>query len=102
VLIDRLPSSRTHTSGLADVVHDNVANVAADTEGAARELTQASEYQRKAGRRAACLMIILVIVTAVVLLAVRCIPLSCATLKLTLPSPGSQLDFPPTIIDVTL
>lgn len=46
-------------------------SVAADTREAATELTQASEYQRKAGRRAACLMIVLVIVVAIVLLAVR-------------------------------
>jgi hypothetical protein len=44
--------------------------VAVDVQGGADELRTASEYQRKAGRRAACLMIVLVIVTAVVLLAV--------------------------------
>ena len=42
-----------------------------DTAGAAEELSTASEYQRKAGRRAACLGLILIIVVAVVLLAVR-------------------------------
>lgn len=44
--------------------------MAADTQAAAQELTQASEYQRKAGRRAACLMLILVVVVCIVLLAV--------------------------------
>ncbi|EJD50852.1 t-SNARE [Auricularia subglabra TFB-10046 SS5] len=56
--------------GMIDNIESNISNVAADTHGAAQELTQASEYQRKAGRRAACLMIILVIVTAIVLLAI--------------------------------
>lgn len=41
-----------------------------DTAGAAEELSTASEYQRKAGRRAACLGLILIIVAAVVLIAV--------------------------------
>lgn len=54
-----------------DNIESNVFSIAADTQGAAEELSTASEYQRKAGRRAACLMIILVIVVAVVLLAVR-------------------------------
>ncbi len=41
-----------------------------DTAGAAEELSTASEYQRKAGRRAACLGLVVIIVTAVVLIAV--------------------------------
>ena len=41
-----------------------------DTAGAAEELSTASEYQRKAGRRAACLGLIIIIVVAIVLLAV--------------------------------
>ncbi|KAJ8586454.1 t-SNARE [Rhizopogon salebrosus TDB-379] len=57
--------------GMLDNIESNVFSIAADTRGAAEELSTASEYQRKAGRRAACLMIILVIVVAVVLLAVR-------------------------------
>ena len=66
-----------------DLVEHNVDNVAMDAEGAARELSQASEYQRKAGRRAACLMIILVVVTAIVLLAV--------SICLTVLSSGSHI-----------
>lgn len=46
-------------------------SITVDTQGAAEELSTASEYQRKAGRRAACLINILVVVIAVVLLAVR-------------------------------
>lgn len=42
-----------------------------DTAGAAEELSTASEYQRKAGRRAACLGLIIIIVVVVVLIAVR-------------------------------
>lgn len=55
---------------MADNIESNISNVAADTQAAVQELTQASEYQRKAGRRAACLMLILVVVIAIVLLAV--------------------------------
>jgi len=51
-------------------VESNINSVALDTSGAAEELNTASAYQRKAGRRAVCLMVILVIVVAVVLLAV--------------------------------
>ncbi|KAI0049979.1 t-SNARE [Auriscalpium vulgare] len=56
--------------GMVDNIESNVYSIAADTSGAAEELATASDYQRKAGRRAACLMIILVIVVAIVLLAV--------------------------------
>lgn len=45
-------------------------SVARNVQGANEELGQASEYQRKAGRRALCLMIVLIIVVAIVLLAV--------------------------------
>lgn len=55
----------------ADTIEDNVTVVATNTTSAASELDQASEYQRKAGRRAACLMLVLVIVICVVLVAVR-------------------------------
>ncbi|WWC69565.1 uncharacterized protein I206_103508 [Kwoniella pini CBS 10737] len=56
--------------GLIDNIESNVTSVARDTSSAAEELTTAHEYQRKAGRRMACLLVILVIVVAVVLLAV--------------------------------
>lgn len=49
-------------------------SIAVDSSGAAEELGTAHEYQRKAGRRAACLMIVLVIVVAIVLLAVSQLP----------------------------
>ncbi|KAH7913951.1 t-SNARE [Hygrophoropsis aurantiaca] len=55
---------------MLDNVESNIYSITADTQGAAEELSTASEYQRKAGKRAACLMIILVIVVAVVLLAI--------------------------------
>ncbi|KAJ7902525.1 t-SNARE [Mycena olivaceomarginata] len=56
--------------GMLDNIESNISSVAADVTSGADELRTASEYQRKAGRRAACLMIVLVIVTAVVLLAI--------------------------------
>ncbi|WRT67019.1 uncharacterized protein IL334_003985 [Kwoniella shivajii] len=56
--------------GLIDNIESNVTSVARDTSSAAEELTTAHEYQRKAGRRMACLLMILVIVVAVVLLAI--------------------------------
>jgi t-SNARE complex subunit (syntaxin) len=55
---------------LTDDVGNNIFSVANDTSGAAQELTTAHEYQRKAGRRAACLMLILAVVVGIVLLAV--------------------------------
>ncbi|KAJ7644450.1 t-SNARE [Roridomyces roridus] len=55
--------------GMLDNIESNISSVAVDVESGADELRTASDYQRKAGRRAACLMIVLVIVTAVVLLA---------------------------------
>lgn len=51
-------------------IESNVTSVARDVRGANEELGQASEYQRKAGRRALCLMLVLIIVVAVVLLAI--------------------------------
>jgi len=51
-------------------IESNVISIARDTQGANEELGHASEYQRKAGRRAACLMLIIVIVICIVLLAI--------------------------------
>ncbi|KAK7056609.1 SNAP receptor [Paramarasmius palmivorus] len=56
--------------GMLDNIESNISSVAVDVSRGAEELNTASEYQRRAGRRAACLMIILVIVVAIVLLAV--------------------------------
>ncbi|KAL7422203.1 SNAP receptor [Cryptotrichosporon argae] len=56
--------------GLIDNIESNITSVAANTSSAAEELTTAHEYQRKAGRRMACLLVILVIVVMVVLLAI--------------------------------
>jgi len=56
--------------GMLDNIESNVYSIAVDTAGAAEELSTASEYQRKAGRRAACLGLILIIVVAVVLTAI--------------------------------
>ncbi|KAF8349419.1 t-SNARE [Amanita rubescens] len=55
---------------MIDNIELNVSSVAADTGSAAEELRTAAVYQRKAGRRAACLMLIVVFVLAIVLLAV--------------------------------
>ena len=54
-----------------DNIELNISNVAADTGAASQELTTAAAYQRRAGRRAACLALILAVVVAFVLLAVR-------------------------------
>jgi len=56
--------------GMLDNIESNVYSIAVDTAGAAEELSTASEYQRKAGRRAACLGLVLIVVVAVVLLAI--------------------------------
>ncbi|KAG8930591.1 hypothetical protein FRC02_004012 [Tulasnella sp. 418] len=56
---------------MLDNIESNVTSVAVNTAGAAEELTTAAEYQRKAGRRALCLMLVMVIVICVVLVAVR-------------------------------
>ena len=56
-----------------DNIESNIYSITADTRGAAEELSTASDHQRKAGRRAACLMLIIVFVVALVLIAVsRC------------------------------
>ena len=55
----------------ADNIESNISSIAVDTSGAAEELTAAHQYQRKAGRRALCLMLVLIVVVAIVLLAVR-------------------------------
>ncbi|KIJ54537.1 hypothetical protein M422DRAFT_200350 [Sphaerobolus stellatus SS14] len=55
---------------MVDNIESNITSVAVNTHAASDELTTAHEYQRKAGRRTACLMIVLVIVICVVLLAV--------------------------------
>lgn len=56
---------------ILDNIESNISSIAVDTAGAAQELTTAHDYQRKAGRRALCLMMVLIVVVAVVLLAVR-------------------------------
>jgi t-SNARE complex subunit (syntaxin) len=60
---------RVFDEGL-DNIESNITSVAVDTGAAATELTTAHEYQRKAGRRAACLMIVFALVICIVLLAV--------------------------------
>ncbi|KAG8763147.1 hypothetical protein FRC12_008684 [Ceratobasidium sp. 428] len=61
----------TEQGAMLNTIEDNVTIVASNTSNAATELDQASDYQRKAGRRAACLMLVIVIVICVVLIAVR-------------------------------
>ncbi|PFH54054.1 hypothetical protein AMATHDRAFT_53858 [Amanita thiersii Skay4041] len=55
---------------MIDNIELNISSVHADTGAAAQELVTAAEYQRKAGRRAACLLIIVAFVLAIVLLAI--------------------------------
>lgn len=59
-----------HSVLTADNIESNIVNVHAHTTSAAEELTSAHEYQRKAGRRMACLLIILAIVALFILLAI--------------------------------
>ncbi|KAL0576221.1 SNAP receptor [Marasmius crinis-equi] len=70
LLLLRIWLRRAHTLLKLDNIDYNISSVAADTENAASELRTAHDYQRRAGRRAACLMIILTVVVAIVLLAV--------------------------------
>lgn len=60
--------------GMIDNIEYNIGNIATNAHGADRELLQAHNYQRRAGRRTACLMVIVAFVIAVVLLAVRMDP----------------------------
>lgn len=62
-----------------------------DTAGAAEELSTASEYQRKAGRRTACLGFVIIVVITVVLIAVG---------HRSLHAPHTVLTFPPDFIVV--
>jgi len=55
---------------MLDDMSGSLERIAVDAGGGADEVSTAAEYQRKAGRRAACLMFILAIVAAVVLLAI--------------------------------
>jgi len=56
--------------GMLDNIESNISSIAVDTAGAAEELDTAHEYQRKAGRRALCLGIVVIVVVAIVLLAI--------------------------------
>ncbi|WFD43669.1 SNAP receptor [Malassezia psittaci] len=55
--------------GMIDNIEYNITNISTNAQGADRELLQAHTYQRRAGRRTACLMIIIGFVVSVVLLA---------------------------------
>ncbi|BGP55135.1 hypothetical protein JCM8202_002806 [Rhodotorula sphaerocarpa] len=55
---------------MIDNIETNVISVARDTHGASEQLTQAHAYQRKAGRRMFCLLLVFLVVLGVVLLAV--------------------------------
>ncbi|GAA5840208.1 hypothetical protein JCM3766R1_004128 [Sporobolomyces carnicolor] len=55
---------------MIDNIETNVQSVARDTHGASTQLTEAHAYQRKAGRRMFCLLLVFLLVLTVVLLAV--------------------------------
>ncbi|GAA5838239.1 hypothetical protein JCM11251_003438 [Rhodosporidiobolus azoricus] len=55
---------------MIDNIETNVISVARDTHGASTQLTEAHAYQRKAGRRMFCLLLVFLLVLAIVLLAV--------------------------------
>lgn len=61
-----------------DNIESNIISVSGNTREAAEELTTAHEYQRKAGRRMACLLMILVVVICVVILAVSSCRACCS------------------------
>ncbi|GAA5855385.1 hypothetical protein JCM8547_009061 [Rhodosporidiobolus lusitaniae] len=54
---------------MIDNIETNVISVARDTHGASTQLTEAHAYQRKAGRRMFCLLLVFLLVLSVVLLA---------------------------------
>lgn len=56
--------------GMIDNIEYNIGEIAINTDEANRELVRADEYQRKAGKRAACLMLIVGLVISAVLVAV--------------------------------
>ncbi|GAA99173.1 uncharacterized protein L969DRAFT_378868 [Mixia osmundae IAM 14324] len=55
---------------MIDNIESNVISIANSTEGASEELVQAHQYQRNAGRRKLCLLVIFIVVVAIVLLAI--------------------------------
>lgn len=55
---------------MVDNIESNISNIAVDTTSAAEELGTAHRYQKRAGRRAACLMLVIVFVVCIVLIAV--------------------------------
>ena len=73
LLVRRRTAISMHRANVVaiDNIESNISSIAVDTAGAAEELTTAHEYQRRAGKRALCLMLVLVVVVCVVLLAVR-------------------------------
>ncbi|KAJ1028077.1 hypothetical protein NDA13_003526 [Ustilago tritici] len=56
--------------GMIDNIEFNINSISENTAGADRELVVAHEYQRKAGRRCICLLLVVGFVVAIVLLAV--------------------------------
>jgi t-SNARE complex subunit (syntaxin) len=72
-------TSFSSASSFCNVLADSIESIssnAVDTSEAAEELRIASEYQRKASRRAACLILISIVVVAIVLLAVSTLHLT--------------------------
>ncbi|ETS60847.1 hypothetical protein PaG_04763 [Moesziomyces aphidis] len=56
--------------GMIDNIEFNINSIADNTAGADRELVVAHEYQRRAGRRCICLLLVVGFVVAIVLLAI--------------------------------
>lgn len=56
--------------GMIDNIEFNINSIAENTAGADRELVVAHEYQRRAGRRCICLLLVVGFVVAIVLLAI--------------------------------
>ncbi|GAA6064661.1 hypothetical protein JCM10212_002134 [Sporobolomyces blumeae] len=55
---------------MIDNIETNVLSVARDTSGASTQLTEAHAYQKRAGRRMFCLLLVFLLVLTIVLLAV--------------------------------
>lgn len=60
----------TDILGCADNIEQNVFHVTQDTRNASEQLVEAHASQRRAGRRAFCLLMILLVVLSIVFVAV--------------------------------
>ncbi|RXW12457.1 hypothetical protein EST38_g13396 [Candolleomyces aberdarensis] len=69
-IFQQLGTLANQQGAMLDDFSMNISSVVADTGAAVEELSTGAEYQRKAGRRSACLMLVLVVIGTAVLLAI--------------------------------